>query len=43
MRSLSTERIRINEFRLKQSLSYGKLGFGKKKIRTICEQDIVED
>ncbi len=25
------------EKRLKQSLSYGKLGFGRKRVRTICE------
>jgi hypothetical protein len=29
--------------KIKQSLSYAKLGFGRKKIRTICEQDILEE
>jgi hypothetical protein len=28
---------------LKESLSYGKLGFGRKRIRTICEQDLYEE
>ena len=28
-------------YKLKQSLSFGKLGFGAKKVRTICDQDIL--
>lgn len=28
---------------LKKSLSYGKLGFGKKRVRTICEKDLYEE
>jgi transcription-repair coupling factor (superfamily II helicase) len=33
----------LQESKLKQTLSYAKLGFGRKKIKTICEQDILEE
>ena len=31
-----SERHKINEYKIKKSLSFGKLGFGKKRVRTIC-------
>lgn len=38
----SLERRSGNEYsKLKTTLSYGKLGFGRKKTRTICEQEIL--
>ena len=33
----------MQDNKLRQTLSYAKLGFGRKKIRTICEQDILEE
>ena len=28
---------------MKKSLSFAKLGFGRKRVRTICEEDVYED
>ena len=33
----------IQDPRMKKTLSFSKLGFGRKRVRTICEEEIYED